>query len=386
LQIVAIDLETTGINPELDRIVEIAGVIFDTDANQVIGEFESLINPKRNIPLEASKIHGLTADHVSMAPTFEELAKWLEQIVNGRPLIAHNSQFDSSFLSREFKRSDVQLNLSQSICTQRLSAGMSLKDACTSLEIEIEHHHSALADARASFAIFKHFFDHGNVTLEARPSFSSAFRGNSAVTVSRSQLGIPSFARPVSSFSRPIVFPDLDSHFAYWAVLNEYLEDLEISKFEREALRGLAESLGLSADQEHSLQVDYLNSLEAASLRDGIVSQTEADTLNTFSKALGIPKTFMAHDNSTGLPESGALICVTGTAEIEGKNWNKDSWRTKLSEMGYRFTDDLKKSDNVAMLLQDSPGSQSSKVAKAMAWGIPRMSFAEFLKLTGDNK
>jgi hypothetical protein len=77
---------------------------------------------------------------------------------------------------------------------------------------------------------------------------------------------------------------------------------------------------------------------------------------------------------------------VTGTAEIEGKNWNKDSWRTKLSEMGYRFTDDLKKSDNVAMLLQDSPGSQSSKVAKAMAWGIPRMSFAEFLKLTGDNK
>ncbi len=386
MQIVAIDLETTGINPELDRIVEIAGVIFDTDAKQVIGEFESLINPKRNIPLEASKIHGLTADHVSMAPTFEELAKWLEQIVNGRPLIAHNSQFDSSFLSREFKRSDVQLNLSQSICTQRLAAGMSLKDACSSLEIEIEHHHSALADARASLAIFKHFFAAGNLTLDDGSSSSRVFQGNSVITISRSQVGIPSFARPVSSFSRQLVFPDLDSHFAYWAVLNEYLEDLEISKFEHEALRGLAESLGISAEQEHSLQLDYLNSLEAASLRDGIVSQTEADTLNIFAKALGIPKTFVPHDNSTGLPESGALICVTGTAEIEGKNWNKDSWRTKLSEMGYRFTDDLKKSDNVAMLLQDSPGSQSSKVAKAMAWGIPRMSFAEFLKLTGDNK
>jgi len=381
MQIVAIDLETTGINPELDRIVEIAGVIFDTGANQVIGEFESLINPKRNIPLEASRIHGLTADHVSMAPTFEELARWLEQIVNGRTLVAHNSQFDSNFLSRELKRSDILLNSSQSICTQRLAAGMSLKDACASLDIDIEHHHSALADARASFAIFKHFFDEGNVTLEASPSFSSAFKGNSAVTVSRAQVGLPSFARPVSSFSRPIVFPDLDSHFAYWAVLNEYLEDLEISKFEREALRGLAESLGISAEQEHSLQVDYLNSLEAASLRDGIVSQTEADTLNIFAKALGIPKTFMAHDNSTGLPESGALICVTGTAEIEGKNWNKESWRTKLTELGYRFTDDLKKSDNVALLLQDSPGSQSSKVSKAMSWGIPRMSFAEFLKL-----
>jgi DNA polymerase-3 subunit epsilon len=321
-----------------------------------------------------------------MAPTFEELARWLEQIVNGRTLVAHNSQFDSNFLSRELKRAGIQLISSQLICTQRLAAGMSLKDACASLDIDIEHHHSALADARASFAIFKHFFSEGNVTLEASPNFSSAFRGTSAVTVSRSQVGIPSFARPVSSFSRPIVFPDLDSHFAYWAVLNEYLEDLEISKFEREALRGLAESLGLSAGQEHSLQVDYLNSLEAASLRDGIVSQTEADALNIFAKALGIPKTFVPHDNSTGLPESGALICVTGTAEIEGKNWNKDSWRTKLSEMGYRFTDDLKKSDNVAMLLQDSPGSQSSKVAKAMAWGIPRMSFAEFLKLTGDNK
>ena len=381
MQIVAIDLETTGINPELDRIVEIAGVIFDTDANQVIGEFESLINPKRNIPLEATKIHGLTADHVSMAPTFEELAKWLEQIVGGRPLVAHNARFDSNFLSRELQRSDVQLNFSQAICTQTLAAGMSLRDACSSLEIEIEHHHSALADARASLAIFKHFYANGDLTLEDGEGSSNTFQGNSVITLSRSQVGIPSFAKPVSTFSRQLVFPNLDSHFAYWAVLNEYLEDLEISKFEREALRGLAESLGISAEQEYSLQMDYLNSLEAASLRDGIVSQTEADTLNTFANALGIPKTFKAHDNATGLPEPGALICVTGTSEIDGKHWNKESWRIKLTEMGYRFTDDLRKSDDVALLLQDSPGSQSSKISKAMSWGIPRMSFAEFLKL-----
>lgn len=386
MQIVAIDLETTGINPELDRIIEIAGVIYDTDSNQIIGEFESLVNPKRNIPLESSKVHGLLADHVSMAPTFEELAPWLGQILHRRPLVAHNSRFDRSFVQREFSRSSVQLNTPESICTQKLTGGMSLRDACSSLEIEIEHHHSAIADARASLAIFEHFYSRGETKLQSTPDTPASFQGSAAITLSRSQIGIPAFSRPVKSFARQVAFPDPDNHFAYWAVLNEFLEDLKISAFERQALRGLAESLGIDLSEELALQKGYLDSLEASAMRDGIVSQTEADTLNSFASALGISKTFQAHDNATSLPEVGALICVTGTAEIEGKNWNKDSWRTKLTEMGYRFTDDLKKSDNVAMLLQDSPGSQSSKVAKAMAWGIPRMSFAEFLKLAGGNK
>lgn len=381
MQIVAIDLETTGKNPEVDRIVEIAGVIFDTDADQVIGEFESLVNPKRNIPIDSSKVHGLTADHVSIAPTFEELASWLFQIFKERPLVAHNANFDTNFLRRELKRLDIEIDFSNSICTQRLMGGMSLKNSCSALEIELQHHHSALDDARASLAIFRHFKAHEDLRLEASSSFTSTFQGSSAITVSRAQVGIPSISRPVSSFSRKLVFPDLDSHFTYWAVLNEYLEDLELSNAERESLRGLAESLGISPSQEQSLQMSYLDSLEAASLRDGIVSQTEASTLNAFAAALDLPKVFTAHDKATGLPEPGALICTTGTAEIDGKHWNKDAWKTKLTELGYRYTDTLNKSDNVALLLQDSPGSQSSKISKAMSWGIPRMSFAEFLKL-----
>lgn len=384
MQIVAIDVETTGLNPKLDRIIEIAGVIFDTEANEVIGEFESLVNPNRNIPLESSKLHGLTADHVSLAPTFEDLAPWLSQILHERPLVAHNARFDWSFVQSEFGRLDVQLNVPESICTQRLAGGMSLRDACSSLEIEIEHHHSALADARASLAIFEHFHSQDKMALKDSSATHIALQGSAVKTISRSQIGIPSFARPVTSFARKITFPDHEGHFAYWAVLNEYLSDLTISKFEREALRGLAESLGIDSSEELALQKGYLDSLEAASMRDGIVSQTEAETLNAYAAALDISKTFQAHDLATALPELGALICVTGTAEIDGKNWNKESWRAKLTGMGFRFTDELKKSDNVAMLLQDNPGSQGSKIAKAMAWGIQRMSFAEFLKLAAD--
>lgn len=384
MKIVAIDVETTGLNPKLDRIIEIAGVVFDTEINQVIGEFESLVNPKRNIPLESSKVHGLTADHVSMAPTFGNLAPWLSQLLHDRPLVAHNSRFDLSFVQSEFSRLDLQFDLPESICTQRLTGGMSLRDACSSLELELEHHHSALSDARASLAIFEHFHRREELKLQGSSPTQINLQGSAVMTLSRSQVGIPSIVRPAKSLARKITFPEMENHFAYWAVLNEYLSDLMISKFEREALRGLAESLGIDSSEELSLQESYLDSLEAASMSDGIVSQTEAEALNAYAAALGISKRFQAHDHATSLPDLGALICVTGTAEIDGKNWNKESWRAKLIGMGFRFTDELKKSDNVAMLLQDSPGSQSSKVSKAMAWGIPRMSFAEFLELVGD--
>jgi hypothetical protein len=75
------------------------------------------------------------------------------------------------------------------------------------------------------------------------------------------------------------------------------------------------------------------------------------------------------------------LICVTGTAIVGDEHFDKKSMAAFLATNGYVFTDVISKKSGVSLLLQESEGSQSSKVAKAQSWGIPRMVIADFVSL-----
>ncbi len=378
MQLVAIDVETTGLNPGTDRVLEIAGIIYDLETGITLGEFETLINPMRNIPQQATDKHGLLAEHVSAAPTFQEFAPWLGNLLKGRVAVAHNSGFDYKFVSREFERAGIPFESENWQCTQKLSGGMSLSAACASYELDLANHHSALDDARACLNLFKMLGapDSLQVSTDFGPEVLSFVP---PITLTRSQVGIETKRMPVMAYSRRLHFPDLSGEFTYLAVVNEFLEDMRISDSENLELAELAKELGVSRERERELREEYLKAIEMSCMRDGIISQGEADLLNAFSRALGVKQDFVPKSESIGLPERGSLICVTGTATIDGVAWDKSKWKTKLGELGYRFTDDLRKSDGVSLLLQESEGSQSSKVAKALSWGIPRMTFQAFL-------
>lgn len=384
MQILALDIETTGVNPNVDRIVEIAGVIFDSEQDSVVGEFETLINPLRNVPQSSTEKHGLVSEHLSAAPTFTEFAPWLGNLLRGRAVIAHNSQFDQRFVLREFQRSDIQVASSPWICTQRLTSGLSLKAACEEYEIELLNHHYALDDARACLEILRKVnFD---ALREASITEAPVLHGFiPPATLTRQQIGIRPNRMPVRSFSRRVEFPNLDIEFAYLAVLNEFLEDMSISESELSDLQGLCDELGISVDREKELRVQYLDAIENACMRDGVLSEAEVNLLNGFSEALGLSHRFEKRNEALSLPPKGSLICVTGTASINGVTWDKARWKAELERLGYRFTDELRKSDAVSLLLQESEGSQSSKVGKAMSWGIPRVTFEKFLNEIGDN-
>ncbi len=93
-----IDLETTGIDPRVDRVVEMACVIVE-DA-RVVDTWSSLVDPQRPIPPSVSRIHGLRAEHVRGAPAFEIAARELTaRCVDARP-VAHNAAFDCAFLPK----------------------------------------------------------------------------------------------------------------------------------------------------------------------------------------------------------------------------------------------------------------------------------------------
>jgi len=105
-----IDLETTGINPGIDRIVEIAIVKILTDGTKSIKR--KLINPGMPIPKGASDVHGITDDMVKDAPSFKQVAQELKQMLDGCDLAGYNSnRFDIPLLMEEFLRAEVDFDM-----------------------------------------------------------------------------------------------------------------------------------------------------------------------------------------------------------------------------------------------------------------------------------
>ncbi len=96
---VSLDLETTGLNPEIDEIIEIGAVKFQDD--QVIETFHSLVNPRRALPYRIQVLCGIEQSQLDAAPVFSELADGLSSFIEGRPIVGHNISFDLSFLAQK---------------------------------------------------------------------------------------------------------------------------------------------------------------------------------------------------------------------------------------------------------------------------------------------
>jgi DNA polymerase-3 subunit epsilon len=109
--IVAIDLETTGLFAESDRVVEVGALRFGVDGRES-GRFERLVKPGRPMSPGAERIHGISdamlinADPASVV--LPEFLDWLREIPPRR-LLAHHARFDAGFLGREFARAGLPM-------------------------------------------------------------------------------------------------------------------------------------------------------------------------------------------------------------------------------------------------------------------------------------
>ena len=96
-----LDTETTGLSfKEGHRIVEIA-CIETKDLIPTGSVFHKLINPKRDVPKEAFKIHGFSDEFLSTKETFDKIADEFLKFIQGKKIIIHNASFDLSFLNGE---------------------------------------------------------------------------------------------------------------------------------------------------------------------------------------------------------------------------------------------------------------------------------------------
>ncbi len=100
---VVFDLETTGVSPKYDAVIEISAV--KVKDGKAVEEFTTLVNPRRKIPPGASRVNGITDEMVEEAPFFEDVLKKFLEFAGDSVLVGHNiAHFDMKFLYRDAKR------------------------------------------------------------------------------------------------------------------------------------------------------------------------------------------------------------------------------------------------------------------------------------------
>ncbi len=158
-----IDVETTGLSPKRNKIIEIAIILFD--GNQTIEEFHTLINPERPIPRNIRRVTGITNDMVRNKPKFWEIAKNIVELTDGKVFVAHNATFDYNFIRHEFLELGYNF-VREKICTVKYSRKLipgrnsySLEKICKDLGIAQTDKHRAYGDALATTKLLRHLLE-----------------------------------------------------------------------------------------------------------------------------------------------------------------------------------------------------------------------------------
>jgi len=154
-----VDIETTGGYAASHGITEISIQVFD--GNSVTEKFETLVNPRQPIPRFIQAMTGITDEMVEAAPEFEDVASTIYNLLNDKIFVAHNVNFDYSFVKAHLEQYGYSLNLKK-LCTVRLSRKLlpgypsySLGKLCHSLGIIIANQHRAGGDTDATVELFK---------------------------------------------------------------------------------------------------------------------------------------------------------------------------------------------------------------------------------------
>ncbi len=154
-----VDIETTGGHASASAITEIAIAIHDGE--KVIDYFETLVNPQMPIPRFIQALTGISNAMISQAPLMEEVAHKIFSLLKDKVFVAHNVNFDYSFVKFQLAKHGFELD-STKLCTIRLARKLlpghksySLGKLCRSLNIDVAQRHRAGGDTLATVQLFE---------------------------------------------------------------------------------------------------------------------------------------------------------------------------------------------------------------------------------------
>jgi|TARA_B100001094_G_scaffold30818_2_gene25635 DNA polymerase-3 subunit epsilon len=173
------DLETTGVNVSLDRIVEISILKIFPNGNKESKTW--LVNPGVPIPSEASNIHGITNDIVKNEPLFKMIASDIKSMINNCDLAGFNSnKFDIPLLAEELLRSEIDFSLDNvaTIDVQNIFHKMEQRTLSAAYQFycgkSLDNAHSSKADTLATYEVLESQIEKYD-DLENNVSFLSDF-------------------------------------------------------------------------------------------------------------------------------------------------------------------------------------------------------------------
>lgn len=385
-----IDFETTGLfHGRNDRIIEIAVVHADRFGN-VTGKWETLVNPGRD--LGRHDIHRIRAADILAAPTFEQIAPRLVELLSGRVLVAHNARFDTGFLLAELDRISYWLGLEiPKLCTMQLAkellpgSGRALRDCCDAYGIELLDAHRASADALATAHLLAAYIastpetEYWNDLVDGAEDLGwPPLALVEAAWIAREAAAVD----PTTFLERiTLKLPD-DSgpseHTEYLALLDRCLIDQQLSVHEANALVQLAEEYGISRASCEQLHRRYFDDLTAIAWADGVLTVDEISTLVAVGKLLRITAETIAGamQRPTDAAEPavsdyarafslapGDLVVLTGEMAR-----SRDEWQAELVGLG--FVPWAAVTKKVKLVVAADPDSLSGKARKARDYGI----------------
>ena len=387
-----IDLETTGLWPSVDRIVEI-GVVRLSPEGDEISAWTTLVDPDRDVG--ATDIHGLTAFDLRGAPHFRDLAPSLLAMLAGTRLAAHNARFDTNFLSCEFARTGIDWGTPDALCTMNevsrlgLTGSRRLDWACADLGIEHPDLHCALVDARAASGLLARVLG----SIDAPPAVVPWLMDAPVPPPSRLRTDspLPRLDTSLGAIADRVGVPDgldvsAESASAYLSLLDRVLEDRKITDHEVSALASLAAEWGMSAASVRSLHAAYLGGVWDLSRADGVITDAEAHDLAILAELLGVsldePTTAakqVAHDEDL----RGKSVCFTGASvvTIQGLHLERADQERLATRAGLIVKSSV--STKCEILVLADPDSRSGKSKVADDLGIRKIAEPVFWRTLG---
>ena len=419
---VVLDVETTGLSPTGDRIIELGLIRTDSRGNP-LGYWSTFINPER--PVSATEVHGISDDDVLGAPTFEECSNEFLSKIKGQVLVAHNASFDHSFIRAALARAGWELPEIPVICTMLESRnflpGLSRKrlvDCAEALGIDQPVQHRALSDASLASAIF-HFYLNGPVDLQRSaelrelvqigdgvswptertfPAIKQVIANNSQWRTNPAQKTQSSLLESVSLLMPEDLLAEdaSSSEISYALILLESLNDGIVSDLEIIALRDCADSMGIDSNSILNIHSELLLALSREAWRDGVVNRAEKQDILDCAQQLGLSNSEGMHAlkeietfrnarvvaRVKPLPDFwelgevlhvGDRVVITGCYEVGRSDMEK-----KARSLGVRITGSV--SGKTTMLVSDG-SIGGNKDADARRLGIRIVGPAEFKQL-----
>ncbi len=224
---IALDTETTGFKPqEGDRVIEIGAV--ELRNHLPTGEvFHVYINPERDVPQSAVKVHGLTEEFLRDKPVFAQVAEEFLGFIGDAPLVIHNAEFDRGFLNWELKLLGMEAHqIPKERCIDTLQiarrkhpmASNTLDALCKRYGVDNSGRelHGALLDAQLLAGVYLELIGGRQIGLSLVEEGSGPARGNMPAAAGR-----PGTMQRPSPLPSPLSEADRKAHAAFIETLGE---------------------------------------------------------------------------------------------------------------------------------------------------------------------